>query len=67
MSTIKRIVRLPGVIAMVALSRSTVLNKVAAGEFPAPIHLGARARGWIEAEVLAWIEARISSTRGEQQ
>jgi len=44
----------------VGLSRSTIYAKVAAGEFPAPIALGARAVGWLESDIIAWIESRIT-------
>ncbi len=30
------------------------------GDFPAPIHLGARRLGWIESELRAWLAARIA-------
>jgi len=46
----------------VGLSRSTIYAKIAAGEFPAPIALGARAVGWLESDIIAWIESRITSS-----
>jgi len=46
----------------VGLSRSTIYAKVAAGEFPAPIALGARAVGWLESDIIAWIESRITAS-----
>ena len=46
----------------VGLSRSTIYTKIAAGEFPAPIALGARAVGWLESDIIAWIESRITSS-----
>jgi prophage regulatory protein len=33
---------------------------VRTGRFPAPINLGCRSVGWIEAEVDAWLRARIA-------
>ncbi|GAB1368498.1 hypothetical protein MASR1M42_10470 [Azonexus hydrophilus] len=46
-------------------SRSSLYDRVKAGTFPAPIRLGAgaKATGWIEAEVNAWIEEQISRSR----
>lgn len=32
--------------------------------FPKPVSLGAKAVGWIEAEVEAWIESKIKKSRG---
>ena len=34
------------------------------GAFPNPIRLGARAVGWIESEVDAWIREQIAASRG---
>ena len=45
------------------LKRSTIYAKVAAGDFPAPIRLGLRSVGWVEAEIEGWLQARISATR----
>ena len=61
------ILRLPQVLARTGLSRSTIYAKVAAGEFPEPISLGARAVGWLADEVEAWLVARVEATRGSDQ
>jgi prophage regulatory protein len=45
------------------LSRSSIYDAVKAGTFPAPINLGERAVGWIEAEVSDWISRRIEQSR----
>ncbi len=45
------------------LSRSTIYQKVKDGDFPAPVALGARAVGWIEAEVVAWLASRVAQSR----
>ena len=57
------ILRLPAVKQRTGQSRSTIYAKLARGEFPAPISLGPRAVGWLESEVSAWIEQRISVSR----
>ena len=49
------ILRLPTVKARTGLSRSTIYHRVSCGTFPAPVPLGGRAVGWIEAEVQAWL------------
>lgn len=43
------------------LSRSTIYNRIQEGTFPRPVSLGARAVGWLETEVDAWIVARLES------
>lgn len=57
------ILRLPKVKERTGLSRSTIYLKISRGEFPKPISLGARAVGFIEAEIEAWLESRIAQSR----
>jgi prophage regulatory protein len=57
------ILRLPAVKARTGLSRSTLYLKIRSGEFPAPVSLGARAVGWPEAWVDAWIAGQIEQSR----
>ena len=59
----KRIIRLPIVEERTGLSRSSIYSGIAAGTFPAQIPLGPRAVAWDEAEVDAWIEARIAEAQ----
>jgi prophage regulatory protein len=61
--TATRILRRPEIEARYGLKRSTLYDAVRAGSFPRPIQLGARATGWIEAEVEAWLSARIAASR----
>ena len=57
------ILRLPAVKSRTGLSRSTLYSKVAEGTFPKPISLGARAVGWVDTEVEAWVSGRIEQSR----
>lgn len=57
------ILRLPEVKARTQLSRSSIYLRVAEGRFPAPVSLGGRAVGWIEAEVDSWINQKIEQRR----
>ena len=59
-----RFLRLPEVLARTGLSRSTIYVRLDQGRFPRPVSLGARAVGWIEAEVDEWIRERIATSRG---
>lgn len=43
------------------LPRSTIYAKIAAGDFPKPIQLSARAVGWLESDIAAWQTARIEA------
>jgi prophage regulatory protein len=56
--TASRILRLPEVVKRTGLSRSSVYGRIRAGEFPAPVHLGAgRAIGFLEREIHGWIDS----------
>ena len=62
-----RVLRLPRVQARTGLARSTIYVRVADGRFPQPIRLGARAVGWIESEVDAWIRDQIAASRSSAE
>lgn len=57
------VLRLPAVKARCGLSRSTIYQRVADGHFPKPVNLGARAVGWLEAEIDAWLAAQVERSR----
>lgn len=66
------ILRRKQVEARTGLSRSTIYAKLRQNPkrpadfdptFPRPIAVGAKAVGWIEAEVEAWLSAQIKKTR----
>jgi prophage regulatory protein len=54
-----RILRRPEVEARIGLSRSTIYESIAQGEFPKPIKIGRRAVGWPESVIAAWLRARV--------
>lgn len=60
-----QILRLPEVLARTGLRRSTLYQQIADGQFPKPVHLGPRAVGWLEAEVSAWLEARVQGRKAK--
>ena len=55
---IPEIYRLPEVVAICGLSRSTIYEMIGRGEFPAPVRLGARAVGWRRSDIEAWLDSR---------
>lgn len=61
------ILRLPAVKTRTGLSRSTIYLRVAEGKFPKPVSLGARAVGWVDAEVEAWLTRQIEQSRMSQR
>ena len=60
-----RFLRLAEVQTRTGLARSTIYVRLDQGRFPRPVSLGARAVGWIEAEVDEWIRERIAESRGD--
>ena len=60
------ILRLPAVKARTGLSRSTIYQRVSDRTFPSPVNLGARAVGWLEAEIDAWLAAQIERSRSKR-
>lgn len=58
-----KINRLKTVQAATGLSRSTIYLMMRAGTFPKNIQLGARAVGWLESDVQAWIDSRITANQ----
>jgi prophage regulatory protein len=47
--------RIRDVLRITALSRPTLYRRIAAGRFPAPVHLGGRACAWASNSLQAWI------------
>jgi predicted DNA-binding transcriptional regulator AlpA len=56
-----RILRLPDVLHIVGIGRTTLYEMMKAGTFPAPLHLSVRTRGWR----LSAIEAFLASKEAE--
>jgi prophage regulatory protein len=42
------------------LSRSTIYDYMAKGQFPRQVKLGERCVAWVEEEVVAWLDARVT-------
>lgn len=57
----RHFLRLKQVKAQVGYSRSSIYEKIKAGEFPKPYPLGARAVGWLSDDIEAWVESRIQA------
>ena len=61
---IKKIYRLPEVMNMTGLSRSSIYLRVSTDEFPKPIKIGRRAIGWSEESIVAW-QAKMMEAHDE--
>ena len=58
MSKPERIIRMPELLDRTGLCKAQIYNMVGRDEFPAPVKLGARARGWLESELTEWMRSR---------
>ena len=54
------LLRLPQVSDRTGLSRSELYRRIANGEFPAQVKIGARASAWNSAEIDHWVAERIA-------
>jgi prophage regulatory protein len=57
-----RIIRLPEVLHMVGMKKTSIYSKIKHGDFPVPVKLG-RASGWLESDVQRWISRVVASER----
>lgn len=60
------ILRRKHVEARTGLSRSTIYAMVAAGTFPKPVNIGPRAVGWVESEIVDWLNAQVEQSRSKR-
>jgi len=58
-----QILRLPEVKQRTGLSRSSIYKQIADGHFPKSVEIGRRAVGWLDTEVDAWIDERVTASR----
>ncbi|NWD66389.1 AlpA family phage regulatory protein [Pseudomonas gingeri] len=62
---VRRFIKRQEVESITGLSCTEIYRRVAADNFPKQVTLGPKCVVWIEAEVLAWCDARIAESRGE--
>lgn len=55
-----RLIRLPDVLMITGLKRSTVYRKMKNDEFPKSVSIGERSIAWVESEVNGWVYNNIS-------
>jgi prophage regulatory protein len=58
-----RILRLPAVIELSGLSRSSIYLMISNGNFPRQVSLGTRAVGWRECVIHAWLDGLPQKTQ----
>jgi len=60
----QRIIRKPKVLEMIGVSDVTIWRWEGKGEFPRRLQLGSNSCGWLESEILEWIENRAAKRGG---
>lgn len=55
-----RFIRRPAVENRTGLARSTIYLLMQNGQFPKPVRIGGRAVAWPEADIEAWLNARLA-------
>lgn len=53
------LLRLPMVMRITGLARSTIYKLIAQNQFPAPIKLSKRAVAWLQSEIESWVSSRV--------
>jgi prophage regulatory protein len=62
-STETRLLRRPEVQSLTGLSKSTIYQMIASGDFPKQIQIGKRSVFWVEGHITKWIEEKIAVSR----
>ena len=62
-----KILRLPEVISIVGMSRSSIYKKISCGLFPQPVSLGSRAMGFLNSEIGEYLTAIVQGESRESQ
>lgn len=63
-AAVKRFLRHKQVRERIGLGKTALNEKIKRGEFPSPYPLGARAVGFLESDIDAWIDSRVKAAGG---
>ena len=61
----RKLIRKNTVIEITGLSKSSIYDRMNAGQFPKSVPLGGRSVAWVESEVIEWVEAQIAHRDSE--
>lgn len=54
-----KILRLPKVVEITGMSKTTIYRWINASQFPKPINLSSASVGWLETDIDDWIQSKI--------
>lgn len=60
----QKFIKLQAVKQLTALGRTSIYNKVKAGQFPKPFSLGLRSIAWLSSDIDTWIQSRVDARAG---
>lgn len=60
----ERFLRLPEVIHLCGISRSTIYDLISRNDFPQQVSLGGKNVAWVNTEINAWMAERIARRNG---
>ncbi|OED84642.1 transcriptional regulator [Vibrio breoganii ZF-55] len=52
--------RMPEVLKLTGLSKSSIYDRIKAGQFPNSVPLGGRSVAWVAHEIEQWIDSQIA-------
>ena len=58
-----KMLRLPSVIEITGLSRSSIYLRMKNNDFPPSISLGDRAIAWLESDIEQWLEDKVAASK----
>lgn len=58
-----RLLRLPEVLRMIGIGKTTLYAMIKSDEFPRSVKISGRTVGWSEKEIAQWIQNRIEASR----
>lgn len=53
-----KVLRLPEMVRKIGLSKGSIYRLMKKNQFPKPIHLSERARGWLESDLDCWLDEK---------
>ena len=58
-----KFIKLPEVVSICCMSKTSIYAAIRQGRFPKPVKLGNRCAVWVKSEVHGWVESCIASSR----
>jgi predicted DNA-binding transcriptional regulator AlpA len=62
----EQILKMPEVIKVTGLARSTIYKLISENRFPKQIKLTSFSSGWLQSEIDSWVSERIAISRNEE-